>query len=65
MNHYDKIDWEYTQEEMLELDNIRLSDAQVKINRGWMNLISAEFYRKEVEELTESIKFRTEMLLVI
>ena len=58
---YTKINWEYTEQEKLELEQEKLSDAKLKLSR-WLNHHSRQFYLKEVEQLEHSIKLRIEQL---
>ena len=48
-------------EEQLELDNLSLDNARLKLWRK-LNPMAKEFYEKEVEELMASIKERTILL---
>ena len=58
---YKKINWEYTEQEKLEIEQEKLSDAKLKLSR-WLNHHSRQFYLKEVEQLENSIKLRIEQL---
>ena len=58
---YTKINWEYTEQEKLEIEQEKLSDAKLKLSR-WLNHHSRQFYLKEVEQLEHSIKLRIEQL---
>lgn len=58
---YKKINWEYTEQEKLEIEQAKLSDAKLKLSR-WLNHHSRQFYLKEVEQLEHSIKLRIEQL---
>lgn len=58
---YKKINWEYTEQEKLEIEQEKLSDAKLKLSR-WLNHHSRQFYLKEVEQLEHSIKLRIEQL---
>lgn len=58
---YKKINWEYTEQEKLEIEQEKLSDAKLKLSR-WLNHYSRQFYLKEVEQLEHSIKLRIEQL---
>lgn len=58
---YQKLNWEYSEEEKLELDELSLSEAQLKLKRQ-LNHHSKEYYTKEVERLEHSIKARIEKL---
>ena len=59
---YKKINWEYTEQEKLEIDQDKLSDARLKLSRKWLNHHSRQFYTQEVEQLEHSIKLRIEQL---
>ena len=58
---YQKLNWEYSEEEKLELDELNLSEARLKLKRE-LNHHSKEFYTKEVERLEQSIKDRISKL---
>lgn len=58
---YQKLNWEYSEEEKLELDELNLDDARLKLKRQ-LNHHAKEHYIKEVERLEHSIKTRIEKL---
>ena len=58
---YKKINWEYTEQEKLEIEQDKLSDARLKLSR-WLNHHSRQFYTQEVEILEKSIKDRIHLL---
>lgn len=55
--------WKYTAEELLEIEQEKLSDAKLKLSRKWLNHHSRQFYTKEVEQLEKSIKDRIHLLI--
>lgn len=62
MKPYEHINWEYTQEESLEIDKEKLSEAELKLTRD-LNSMAREFYEKEKIELEQKIKDRTDLIL--
>lgn len=59
---YKKINWEYSEQEKLEIEQDKLSDARLKLSRKWLNHHARQFYTQEVEKLEHSIKLRIEQL---
>ena len=62
MNHYEKLDWEYSQEDMLEFDQETLNSTKGKLNKRSTHFFMKERYDKEIVHLTESIRLRVELL---
>ena len=60
---YKKYNWEeYSDQEKLEIEQDKLSDAKIKLSRKWLNHHSRQFYIQEVDKLEQSIKNRIHLL---
>jgi len=62
MKPYDNVNWGYTQEESLEIDQEKLSNANAKLKRN-INDVARNFYEKEKAECEENIKLRIDFIL--
>jgi len=62
MQQYQRINWEYTQKEMLEFDEQKLKEAEKKCNGSEPEMFK-EISRKEVIRLREDIKERTNLIM--
>lgn len=58
MNNYTKFNWEYSEEEKLDIDRQKLSDAQLKLTNPNINFVAKKFYEKEITHLETSIATR-------
>lgn len=60
---YQKLSWEYSEEEKLEFDELKLDEARLKLKKQ-LNHHSKEHYFKEIKRLELSIKERIERLTI-
>ncbi len=64
MKPYTHYKGEYSQEDSLQIDEDKLSDAKLKLTRS-LNPFAREFYEEEVIKCEELIKERTAYILSI